>query len=117
MYIYQLIQLIIDYTKFKMNNEYQVRNYIEEITITLCFDEKKILFTRNLIHVAGVKTLIRKDDIKIKRRYYHGKYCYTYIYSDYEEYMLSHNYTKKLRHEIGALNRVKTYQIVFMKYP
>ena len=41
--VYQYIQLVIDYTKFEMNNEYRLKYFVEDITLTFCIDHDKLL--------------------------------------------------------------------------
>ena len=109
-FIYQLIQLIIDYTKFKMNNKYELRNFMEEVTITLCFDENKILSKDNFILVPGFAGTIRKNELTITRRYFRGKYCFTYISYTFEEYILAFNFTFDVK---SLLVLTKTHHILF----
>ena len=74
---FQLIQIIIEYTNYNMNNEYRATNYIEDISFTFCIDQDNILHMDSKIF-NGDEYIDMEKAFFISKRNYRGKYCYSF---------------------------------------
>ena len=103
----QVIQLVLDYTKFDMNNEYRAKDHIEDISFTFCIDQDNLLNINSDLEVDNEEIDIR-EALFIKKRYYSGKYCYSYTKND--------NYTYKFISETKGYI-VKYFYLDYKNHP
>ena len=104
---YQYIQLVIDYTKFEMNNEYRLKYFFEDITLTFCFDHDKYFNVDNLLMING-KSVSTENNFFIATRYFRSFNCYSYVKYD--------NYSYEFRETLSEII-VKESIISLSNYP
>ena len=78
---YQVIQLMIEYTKFKMNTEYRAHDYMKDMAFTFCFNRSKLFYLKPNLQING-KFMNDKNTFLITNRYFRGKYCYSFFVQD-----------------------------------
>ena len=105
--IYQYIQLVIDYTKFEMNNQYRLEYYMEDITLTFCTEEDKLIVVENS-YIMRNEEYSMKDGFFLTKRNYHGLLCYAFIKND--------NFTYKLNSKLSS-TVLKLSRNVLINYP
>ena len=74
---YQLIQLVLDYTKYDMINEYRTQPFIEDTSITFCAAKENLFTIKSEINLiySMHEDLFSFDS---RRIYIDGKYCSFY---------------------------------------
>ena len=103
----QLIQLIFDYTKYDMTNEYRAEDHIEDISFTFCIDQDNLIELQTQLRVDNEDIDIRKA-LYITERYYSGKYCYSFTNNDNNTY----NFIIEAKRYI-----IKYFYLYFKNYP
>ena len=104
---FQLIQLIIDYTKYEMNNEYRAKDHLKDITFTFCIEPDNLFFIRAYLKIDEQK-LDKKNALFNSNRNFRGNYCYTYNTIE--------NYTNKFDSKTQS-RTAKTSLFGFHNYP
>ena len=105
--LFQLIQLLIDYTKYDMNNEYRAKDHIEDISFTLCIDQDNLIDIKSILAI-GIKKNDIKEQLFSSKRYSHGAYCYSYT----NQHNNSYNFISKSKSYI-----LKSFDLQFKKHP
>ena len=104
--VYQVIQLLVDYAEFKMNTEYRAQEFMNDISFTLCLDEKSVLGFKTLYRIDS-KNFRLEEAFIVARRYFHGRYCFSFF----------KNITFKRIHLKNFKTVVSQFHLTMMKYP
>ena len=107
LFIYQLIQLIMDYTKYEMTNEYLSEHHLEDISYTFCIEQDKLLSIDSLF-LLKYEYINGKDAFFMIKRSIGERYCYSYY--------TNKNYTYVFHNKITSFT-VKKFILHFEKYP
>ena len=98
-FFYQIIQLILEYTKFNIINQYRTKSHLEYTSFTFCIAKENIFKIEQELtfHFASSNLW---PSMKIERSYFQARHCFYYRVEDNYK---KHNYTEPLNGIITSI--------------